>query len=190
MRAIEFINEISHAHELSDLTDDIDSILPSSTLLGKIDHLPVYCYRIGQQELFFLLLDGRMAALVLVTDQTDIRAIKSNIKKGGAITALVAFIVRQLQRPLSVRDDEALTDQGFQWLYNIIKSGGRGLTFTDQNGNPIDVDALTIEWQRAKMTDAAGPTKIVIEGNVMAIPNINEGLLLPKTRYLGDQENL
>ena len=190
MRAKEFINEIGHAHELGGLNVDIEQLLPVSELIGNIDHSPVYRYALENQELFFLLLNGQPAAMTLIVDHTDIRAIKSMIQKGGIITALLSFVVRQLGRKLRIRSDEALTADGFNWLYHIIKSGGRGLTFSNAKGSPIDIKSLDDEWKNARLFDTNGPTEIMIEGHPIQIPNINEGLLILKYRYIGDTENL
>jgi len=190
MRTNEIVAEVGFASELDLRAIDDNLLSANANIIGNIDGRDIAVFSVTDQELFLLLEDGRILGLVLVQDKKYLKGINSRVSKGGVITALIMFIVRKLKRSLVIDRNEGLTSQGLEWLHSIIKSGGRGLSFKDQNNSPVDPGALSKEWNKSFETDQNGPTEIIIEGKP-----INEGMFVTTTlmttcRYIGDERNL
>ncbi len=96
----------------------------------------------------------------------ELTTLKNICKVKGAITALCVFVAKKLNKSFVLPDTEPLTQDGINWLCNLIKDKGRGLKLSDQTGNFPDVDSIHQEWLNAKYNGGHGNTSIMFENNI------------------------
>jgi len=155
------LTEIDSASALDDTSISHEDIIQNSQIAGKIDGQVVHGYQQGTNLVFFFETNNEIDALVALNYQY-LKAIRNYTNKPGRITALFQFIVHNITPELTIGDKEPLTPDGLKWLLSVIKSGGRGLTLTDQNGNTPDYRELQKEWDRSTQNNIHGPTSITI----------------------------
>lgn len=181
MRAREFIDEIGYAAGMNNSKISDDQFIRESVKVGNIDYHDVWhwvgkdLYH-GNHAYFFTdsNIDSNDTPTKIICrigfadygnrfELTSLRNI-SGVK--GAVTALCIFVVKKLNKPFVLPGTEPLTQNGINWLCNLIRDGGRGLKLTDQTGNYPDSNTIRQEWINAKYNGGHGNTSIMFENNI------------------------
>lgn len=191
MRANEFLPEIDYTPGAFPLQIDDEIAIKNAKLVGEIDGADVYELQAQEQRLLFFQSNQQLIAYIVLVDN-ELRAVRNISGKGGLVTALIAFVAHIEKTPIRISANEPLTPEGFRWLYKLIARGGRGLTITTTNREPIDLEQLEREWT-SSMKGSAGETGLIIESHMSRRfkTKLESGpLLLPSTFFIGDEEIL
>jgi len=189
MRAYEFLHEIDYC---SSMVDQVNFDIDKSVKVGNFEGHDVFV--VEQQGLIFIYFNSNdeIAAYIVISADVSsngryqLHRLRNRGNIPGAVTMLIKYTVDH-GRPLFIDKTEELSPDSMRWLDSLLKSGGRGLSVTTQDGNIPDIKMLDDEWNKARLTGEHGPTSIFIEGKGKKLKE-NKGLLMPLCQYLGDKE--
>lgn len=184
------LNEIDYTPAIEPLQISFEQLAANAKIVGDIDNRDVWKYDDGHAQVYFVM-SNSVDGLIIMFDNA-LHGIRNYSGEKGLITMLVGFVTHRLGIRVLIEKDEPFTPEGIQWLCSLIKSGGRGLKISDQNGNFPDADLLYAEWAGAmKSNDHGGPSQLTIE-NVLTRKlrtkeeYLNEGRhLMPSTWFIG-----
>jgi hypothetical protein len=182
------INEIDYTPGILPLQIPERTLVAASKIVGDMDQRDVWMYDAGHQ-VYFTQTNGIDGLVILSGNR--LRAVKNYTGIPGMITMIVGFITHRLGKKIVIGSDEPFTDAGISWLCSLLKSGGRGLTITDQSGNYPAADSVMAEWKRA-MNGDCGPTEITIESRMTRTLStkqqvVSEDILMPTLWFIGDK---
>lgn len=179
------INEIDYTSFAGELPFDDNTIISQSHIIGDIDGQDVWLFHHDGQDLCFFKNDGQIVAYIVLLG-SHLRGVRNRTKVSGLVTALIMFVTKKIDEPLEITSTEPLTPEGFNWIKSLIKSGGRGLTVVDQNGNTPNLEQLETEWASAMKGVTHGPTSLFIEDRSRRhLQSKREMGLMPLTIFIG-----
>jgi len=165
------INEIIYADEIQSI--DWNSIdLSSAEYFFSLDGQDIFKFYYAP-HLFFLIQNeqGKVLAYAALEEEQDgyypLVRIENIAKIKGLIMSIV-FSLTMHKMKLIIKNTEELTPDGFLWISKLLSNGTWGLKLSDQDGNPLNLEKLRVEYERAKShlrseISMEGPTSILIE---------------------------
>jgi hypothetical protein len=193
------INEITYAYDIQSLKQHLD--ISTATKIGTVELLDVYHMDLGNGNCYFLYNPATKEYLSYVaTDHnvTDkflhLRQIENISGEKGAISTLMFFLTRKKNFKFVIEKSEPITSSGLNWVIRTIASGRKLFIFTNNNGQPLDIDALKKEWEESRIDpEYEGKISILIEsinstGYDMLFEYTITGLLLPMYKIFKDKD--
>jgi hypothetical protein len=176
------LNEIGYADDLDDSNFSTDRLLKLGKVVGQIEGNDVMMASGGSEKVYFLVVDNQVSAF-LGFRNNQLKNIKNFTNAEGVVRALIGFLVHKKGQKLIISQDEPMTPAGLKWISRLIKSP-RGLTITDQNNEPVDVETLEREISSAKNSGTHGPTSITISENKVFGKKLRENEKLRESQSL------
>jgi len=147
------IIEISYADAIPSIdwnNVDLSSAIPVTTIDGQT----ILEFIDGSISFYLIKDNGKVQAYAAIERQPiqgyyPLVRIENIAQIKGLVTILIYAIT--LKKNLIIKKTEELTPDGLHWLGKMLSNGGRGLSFYDQNGNPVDFDDLTKEHSHARI---------------------------------------
>lgn len=191
------ITEVEYAADIRSLKQHLN--VNGSEKIGDVEGMSVYVMGLGNGSCYFLydqLTEAYLSYVAVDREVTDgyahLRQLENIAGIKGSLSTLMFFLTKKKNMKFVITDEEPLTNAGLNWIVNTIKSGRKLFMFKDQNGNMIDLDSLSKEWENSRIDpDYNGKISIFIEtivGNQFAgiFETKRNGILMPMYRIFKD----
>lgn len=177
------LDEIGFASALDNLSLSNKQVINNSVKDGTIGSRPVFLYNDGPNQIYFMISDGKIDALVYLHDGF-LKGMKNFAENKGLVYGLFHYIINLKGKKISLSPADQLTHGGIKWLIKQIQQKEVGFTITDQHGDAIDPTTLFAEWESARTTGIPGPTSITLsESKNCHWHKNNESLLMPMDTF-------
>jgi hypothetical protein len=191
------LEEIDYAQALDSSNFPHNKVIEISTRDGEIDGHDVLTASVGNQTVYFLTTADKKISAFLGFENNYLKNIKNFTNTPGVVRALLGYLVHIRKKNIKISPDEPLTSDGLRWVAYLVQRP-RGLKITDQNGAPIDIEALRSEWQQARDSGKAGPTGISIGedsdfGDKLRINEASrqeKSIIMPRNYYLDQSRKI
>jgi hypothetical protein len=154
------IQEIDFSNKLDDSNFSTKKLLELGKKDGEIEGYDVMKIDSGSQLIYFLASNNEVLSFIGF-ENGYLKNIKNVSKQSGVVRALMGYLVHIKKITIKISPSEPLTPSGIKWILHFIKNP-QGLVITDQQGNEINQNELSKEWEVARTTRKPGPTGIII----------------------------
>jgi hypothetical protein len=165
MKAKEIIMEIDATSELKPEHWDKND-LENAVLKTKYDGYDILELKNPSMTFYIIVEEEKLLAFVGINKTQNnyfsLERIKNNSKIKGLATKIIEGLL-QIGMKFVIKNTEALTPSGKDWLISLIKNVPEWIKIVNQNGEVLNTSEVEIEWIDAMMNEKSGPTSVYME---------------------------